>query len=212
MYKVFFDDRFLILQSTDLAIPAADLVLNLDGNESREIIGSITNAFRDNNKSLVLCLRSAQTEKTWATFRSLFKEMTASGGVVFNPEYKLLMIYRNGKWDLPKGKLEDGEEPAQAAIREVEEECGISDLKLIDQYAIIWHTYRMDDSYFLKKTYWFRMSSTYNGKLTPQLEEGITDVRWMSRKDVIMATENTWASIRELIREKMIGTNDSSLK
>jgi 8-oxo-dGTP pyrophosphatase MutT (NUDIX family) len=212
MYKVFFDDRFLILQSTGLAIPAADLVLNLDGNESREIIGSITNAFRDNNKSLVLCLRSVQPEKTWAAFRSLFEEMTASGGVVFNPENKLLMIYRNGKWDLPKGKLEKGEEPAQAALREVEEECGISELKLIDQYAIIWHTYKMDDKYFLKKTYWYRMSSTYNGKLTPQLEEGITDVRWMSRKDVILATENTWTSIRELIREKMISPNDPSLK
>ena len=212
MYKVFFDDRYLVVQANELTIPEADLVLNLDGNESNKVIGSIIDAFRENNKSLLLCLRSSQPEKTWDTFRSLFTEMTACGGVVFNPENKLLMIYRNGKWDLPKGKLEEGEQPQEAAVREVQEECGVSGLNLIEQYAAIWHTYKMDGKYFLKKTIWYRMSTDYNGILKPQIEEGITDVRWMGRKEVIAATENTWTSIRELLREKMISNSDPALK
>jgi 8-oxo-dGTP pyrophosphatase MutT (NUDIX family) len=134
-------------------------------------------------------------------FKSMFKIVEAAGGVVKNPNNEYLFIFRNGKWDLPKGKIEKNELVKDAAIREVEEECGISKLEIVKELPTTYHTYSIEDKAILKPTYWFEMSSSDGSKLVPQTEEGITDVQWIKDGDISKVRENTYGSILDLIEE-----------
>jgi 8-oxo-dGTP pyrophosphatase MutT (NUDIX family) len=131
--------------------------------------------------------------------------------VVVNEESCLLMIFRNGKWDLPKGKIEKGEEADEAAIREVYEECGVGEMELQKQLATTFHTYPFKDVKVLKKTFWFLMKSSDHSKLIPQLEEGITEVRWMNKREVQQVIPQTYSSISALINEQVLDDSFSLL-
>jgi len=133
------------------------------------------------------------------SFKSMFKLVEAAGGLVKNAKGEYLFIFRKGKWDIPKGKIEKGEAIKVAAIREVEEECGISGLTIIKPMPTTYHTYIIKEKTVLKPTYWFEMSSTDTSVLTPQLEEGITEVRWIAAKDLGMVKENSYESILDVI-------------
>ncbi len=110
------------------------------------------------------------------------------------------MIFRNGKWDLPKGKLELNETITSCAVREVEEECGISGLAITSPLEDTYHTYELNGERILKRTYWFKMKTNYNGKLLPQIEEGITAVVWVDKKDIPEKLTNSFANIVELLK------------
>lgn len=129
----------------------------------------------------------------------LSKVVNAAGGAVLNEEKKLLMIFRNEKWDLPKGKMEKGETPEQSAIREVEEECGIANLSITRELPSTYHTYRINDKLHLKRTWWFEMSSVDSRELIPQTEEGITKAEWLDKNGVETAKTNTYGSILEVL-------------
>ena len=122
----------------------------------------------------------------------------ASGGVVFNNE-KLLMIFRNGFWDLPKGKIELNESELECAVREVEEECGIERLAVVKFLKYTYHTYVEDDQPILKKTSWFLMLTDYKKKLTPQKSEGITKVIWVSKNEIPVKLDNSFENIKDLL-------------
>ena len=132
-------------------------------------------------------------------FLELLPNVVAGGGKVLNPEGRILFIFRNGKWDLPKGKAENKETIDQTALREVEEETGVEDLKIIKPLEITYHIFKRSDKYFIKKTYWFEMFSTYTGDLNPQKNEGITKVNWVSPKKLIKVRKNIYANIEALI-------------
>lgn len=138
-------------------------------------------------------------EETLKELNNHFTEINAAGGVVTNPEGEYLFIFRNGLWDLPKGKQEDGEDIELTAVREVEEECGIHNIKLGRLICITHHTYLREGTYYLKHTYWYEMHNTRKETLLPQIEEGITDVRWVQREDISKCLENTYPSIKEVI-------------
>jgi 8-oxo-dGTP pyrophosphatase MutT (NUDIX family) len=123
----------------------------------------------------------------------------AAGGIVKNEAGEYLFIYRNDKWDLPKGKIEKGEKVKQAAIREVEEECGIVVGELGKKICKTYHCYISREEVVLKKTHWFKMKSRYQIKLKPQKEEGITDARWFKKKKLAVIIENTFPSIMEVL-------------
>lgn len=125
-----------------------------------------------------------------------FKIVKAAGGLVFKGE-KMLMIYRLGVWDLPKGKLEKGEKTIEGALREVEEECAIS-VVADEKITSTWHTYVSDGRKILKKTTWYRMQCLSDAGMKPQTEEGIEDIRWMSRKEVDAALRHSYNSIRQV--------------
>lgn len=128
-----------------------------------------------------------------------YDKIVAAGGVVQNADGATLFIYRNDKWDLPKGKLEKGESVAICAVREVEEECGISGLEILNELPSTWHTYEHKGRNVLKRTYWFSMGLKHQqNDLVPQLEEGITDVRWVSG-DLNQQRSNTYNSINDLL-------------
>ena len=123
----------------------------------------------------------------------------AAGGIVWNSERELLMIFRRGKWDLPKGKMEAGESIETAALREVEEESGIGKLRLIEKFDTTYHIYPEREKWLLKQTHWYEMISQDKGKTVPQISEGITEVSWIPRNQIPEKAKNTYASMRELI-------------
>ena len=134
------------------------------------------------------------------TFSSAFKVIEAAGGLVKNKKGEYLFIFRNEKWDLPKGKLDKGETAKNAAVREVEEECGVGKLKIVKELESTYHTYHEEEKAILKKTYWFEMSCEDDAKLVPQKEEGITEVKWLSKNELDQFYENTYESIKEVLK------------
>tara|TARA_Y100001954_G_scaffold59638_1_gene64622 strand:+ start:2697 stop:3170 length:474 start_codon:yes stop_codon:yes gene_type:complete len=138
--------------------------------------------------------------ENWIDFCSNFKVIEAAGGLVFNEQNKILMIFRNGKWDLPKGKIEFGESTEDAAIREVEEECGIDNLKIDNKLINTYHTYNLNGFNILKKTYWFKISSSSTKNPKPQISEGITKVEWCDNKRVSICMRNTYGTIKDVIK------------
>ncbi|MDR9415892.1 MAG: NUDIX domain-containing protein [Gracilimonas sp.] len=109
----------------------------------------------------------------------------AAGGVVFRisnqkNEPDVLMIYRNGVWDLPKGKLEEGESIAMCAVREVAEEVGSRLPTIVNQLQSSYHEYQEGETKFGKTTYWYSMIFTSHEDLKPQKEEGIEEIKWFS--------------------------------
>ena len=178
MYKVFINEKRLILSSEPQDSPKT---LNYDGSHSFDFAIDLL----ENTASQGLNIYHNNIEELWADFRNYFKNVEAAGGVVINPENKILFIHRLGKWDLPKGKIEKGESREVAAVREVEEECGISNLQLKDFLNATYHIYtERDGKKILKTTYWFEMFYAGNEKPKPQIEEGINEVGWKNDVEI----------------------------
>lgn len=142
-----------------------------------------------------IILTSNNLKKDWGVFTRNFEVIVAAGGLVLNEKKEVLFIFRNNKWDLPKGKVETGETIETAAIREVEEECGISNLTLKEKINITYHTYNWD-GLKLKETHWYLMESDFEGKLIPQLEEGISKAVFKDEISIEKALENTYKNIQ----------------
>ena len=134
----------------------------------------------------------------WREFAQRFIVIEAAGGLVRNDRNEILFIYRFDKWDLPKGKIEAGESKEMAALREVMEECGIDEVKLGKALPTTYHIYEEKNRDILKVSYWFTMYSEEK-KLKPQIEEGITEVRWIKESDLQLVMDNTYQSIEWLL-------------
>ena len=132
-------------------------------------------------------------------FKKKFPEIIAAGGKVINNKSEILFIYRNKKWDLPKGKAEKNENISQTALREVEEETGIKNLSIIKPLDKTYHIFKRGKTNYLKTTYWFEMKSDYNGKFKPQKKEGITRVEWIGVENLSSILPKSYANIRLLI-------------
>jgi len=132
-------------------------------------------------------------------FLKLLPNIVAGGGKVLNPEGKILFIFRNGKWDLPKGKAEHKETIDETALREVEEETGVTGLTITKPLDITYHIFKRNNRYYIKITYWFEMYSEFDGELLPQEKEGITKVKWVSPKKLKKIKKNVYANIEALI-------------
>ncbi|WP_298903576.1 NUDIX domain-containing protein [uncultured Psychroserpens sp.] len=132
-------------------------------------------------------------------FLKLLPNVIAGGGKVFNNEGHVLFIYRNDKWDLPKGKTEGTETIETTAIREVEEETGVKDLHITKALPTTYHIFKRNGKHKIKITYWFEMTTAFNGTLYPQENEGITRVEWLSPDESKKALENSYANIKALV-------------
>lgn len=124
----------------------------------------------------------------------------AAGGIVQRKD-RFLFIKRNGVWDIPKGKLDKGEAVKSAAIREIEEECGLLDPEILEHLIDTWHTYEHKGKKVLKKTYWFWLLDKTTRELVPQAEEGITEVAYILPTEFGKIKDNTFLSIMEVIEE-----------
>ena len=136
----------------------------------------------------------------WKIFCSDYSLINAAGGVVYNNKNQLLMIFKNNKWDLPKGKLEQNENIKECAIREVQEECGISGLSIVNALKDTYHTYEINGKKILKRTYWFTMNSDFKGRLIPQNEEGVTLAIWVDKEHIVEKLNNSFGNIKELLK------------
>lgn len=152
--------------------------------------------FRDKPKNIFLY--HEDLDLMWEEFRGYFKIIEAAGGIVKNQAGQMLFIFRNGIWDLPKGKIEPNESKEDAGVREVEEECGFGSLDLGDFIGVTYHIYEEKESQVLKVSYWFEMASDETD-LKPQLEEGITDLKWIGEQNLPFIYSNTYPNIRLLI-------------
>ena len=132
-------------------------------------------------------------------FLKFLPNVIAGGGKVMNPSGQILFIFRNGKWDLPKGKAETRETIDKTALREVEEETGIKGLQITKPLEITYHIFKRNNKYRIKKTYWFEMFSDYTGDFKPQLSEGITKVKWIGPNKLKKVKKNIYANIEGLL-------------
>ena len=152
----------------------------------------------DSSVALTFYLYHSDIEFLWQEFKNKFKIIKAAGGVVYNKNNEMLFIYRLDKWDLPKGKVEKGESIPETAIREVQEECGLTNISLEELIGKTYHIYTYKKNEILKISYWYKMYSDEN-ELIPQLEEDITKVEWKSEVGIKKAMQNTYANIKLLI-------------
>lgn len=194
MYKIYINQNVLVISQLD--------------NSSQEVLHKATN----NSESAVLTISKEEIiniigqkniicANPTAVFNQLKQQFTlinAAGGLVKNSQSEYLFIFRRGKWDLPKGKLDEGEDFETAAIREVQEECGITHIELGDLYHLSYHIYEENNDWILKQTNWYLMKSEEKN-LIPQLEEGITQTAWLPINQFEKVRENTYASIDEII-------------
>jgi 8-oxo-dGTP pyrophosphatase MutT (NUDIX family) len=173
------------------------LKLSLD-TDSENILQHI-NILLHSEKPLILCLgEPGQAKAAWEILRSTLKQERAAGGLVWHKKKGLLMIYRMGYWDYPKGKALPGEKPAETAIREVQEECGIPAPLCREWFANSYHIFIRKHSVFLKENSWFLMESDTEAPLHPQYEESITRVQWMQFEDYLKIKGKIYPSLLSL--------------
>lgn len=142
-------------------------------------------------------------EELKKAFWKKFNVIVAAGGLIKNEKQEILMIFRRGKWDLPKGKLDKGEKSETCVVREVEEETGLNNAKVIAQLLTTQHTYHEGTKFILKETHWFSMQADSEQKLTPQMEEGITEIKWVKENDLNKYLTNSYALISDVIAAQL---------
>ncbi|MCB0450915.1 MAG: NUDIX domain-containing protein [Confluentibacter sp.] len=193
MYKVFVGDKPIILttrveQETNFKNYLLDTV-NI-GKVIKEL---------NTTKLKEVRLIHKNDEKLLKKFLKKLPNVVAAGGKVFNAENDILFIYRNDKWDLPKGKIEGNETIEKTALREVMEETGVSGLEITKPLETTYHIFKRNGNHKLKITYWFEMKTTFTGNLYAQEDEGITKVEWLNEIKTQEALENSYANIKLLI-------------
>lgn len=193
MYKVFYNEKALTLTDKPF-LTAKSLQFNTE-SQFAEAIALLRNDSVDE-----INIYYHNLEKLWKEFKKYFHYLEAAGGIVKNKNNEILFIHRLDKWDLPKGKVEEGETTESAALREVEEECGINNLKLLNFLTQTYHIYFQDDIK-LKATYWYTMSYDGNQELIPQTEEGIGIAEWKSKEDLPEILKNTYENIRIVLNK-----------
>jgi len=133
-------------------------------------------------------------------FYKKFTIVKAAGGLVQNEMKEILMIFRRGKWDLPKGKLDKGEKLEACAVREVEEETGLKNVKLLSPITITYHTYHEGARFILKESHWYIMNVMGKQKLVPQTEEDIHEIKWVKPSGLQEYMENSFPSVLDVLK------------
>jgi 8-oxo-dGTP pyrophosphatase MutT (NUDIX family) len=203
MYKVFINGNLLIITKTPVKNVPGFKKITTYTYKKAEIFKKLID-FMDVERAekFCCCVHGEDLALMWKKFRKNFELVNAGGGLVRNQKNKILFIFRNGKWDLPKGKAEPGELPEQTALREVKEECAMQNLILVRHLIDTYHTYGSRMNRKLKKTSWYRMYSE-DKKLQPQLEEGITRIKWVKEEKLAKPLANTYASIADVVRAEL---------
>ncbi len=201
MYKVFFNDRLIKICACKNA-KKDNLTVKFDEPVTKTEIQNWFDTFAKKTTKETI-LTHPEPDILFQSFREIFQEKPAAGGIV-NSTDKLLFIFRNGKWDLPKGKIEPDENPAEAALREVSEECVITGQTIKKQLPSTYHIYYLTGKnneriWVFKETFWFEMN--YNGSemIVPQEEVVITDAGWFKKDELGKIMGNTYENLKQII-------------
>jgi 8-oxo-(d)GTP phosphatase len=195
MYKVFVNESQLIL-TNKLSDIASNKYFLLNQKSITAAIDLLAK-----NKANIAYIYHPNNEEILNKFTKKIPLVIAAGGVVTNREGKVLFIYRNDKWDLPKGKIDKGETIEECALREVAEETGVQGLKIENILKTTYHVFKRNGTYKLKEVHWFAMKTSYKGELVGQLDEGIEKVKWKGPAKIAKALENSYANIRILFED-----------
>jgi ADP-ribose pyrophosphatase YjhB (NUDIX family) len=198
MYKVFVNDKPLFLTNQIQKETDFQLFL-LDSVDIKQLIIKI---FK--NKVDKAFLYHPNEKEILKKLKSKIPVEKAGGGLVLNDKNEVLFIFRNKKWDLPKGGIEKGEEIEDTAIREVEEETGVKGLKITRKLNKTYHIFKRNGRYKLKITHWFEMKTSYTGKMIGQADEGIEKVEWIKQDDIATCLTNSYENIKLLFEKELI--------
>ncbi len=197
-YKIFYNDRVVILTSK--------ITKSFEKNEGlfykyqkKEELAELLNAFGNFTHQQTLYILHDNTDELLEKVKASFTIVEAAGGLIKRNDGKLLAIFRRGKWDLPKGKVEKGEFYKQTALREVQEECGLTQLEVGKRLFDTYHVYSEKGKNILKRTIWYEMLLTANEEPVPQTEEDITEIRWFDYQSVSEIMKNTYESLKDTI-------------
>lgn len=196
MYKVFVNDKPLFL--TNEVEKETDFQLFL--LESVDIEQLIVKMF--NNKINKAYLYYPDEKEILKKVKEKIPVKKAGGGLVYNKKGEVLFIFRNGKWDLPKGGCDKGEEIEDCSIREVEEETGVDKLIIKRKLQKTYHVFKRNGVYRLKITHWFEMKTSFEGIPIPQENEGIEKVAWLNAEQIKEALKNSYENIKLLFEEE----------
>lgn len=196
MYKVFFNQKPLILTSKILKSSDSNPLIHIKFSSKNQILKAVKS-----KKTESVYIYHKNIKKLWEIFTKKFPIIDAAGGLVERSDGKILFIYRNNRWDLPKGGVEKKELIIEAAQREVKEETGLADLIVISKIGETYHIFKKGKNFRLKRTYWFKMKSDYQGELFPQEEEGIISAEWINKKRIPEIFKNAYENIKEIVNE-----------
>ena len=202
MYKIYINDTPLFLVNPEMMHDKSlhfsqKLVARYNG-KPKFLLHYIDMLEKTNRYDAVIIFHH-KVKKLFKDFKSLFKRINAAGGIVYNDNDEILMIYRRQFWDLPKGKIDQGESKKAAAIREVQEETGIQDVKIEKRLTKTIHTYRLKNGKrILKYSYWYLMR-TSEVELIPQVEEDIEEAVWIRQEDFISSKKKAYGSIMDVL-------------
>jgi 8-oxo-dGTP pyrophosphatase MutT (NUDIX family) len=203
MYKVHFENRFIMISPEPDRLQKYGLFHKFyDTNELYKIIAD----FQADPGISAINIYGPDIKHIWKMFRIYFTEVGAAGGLVRHSSGRFLFIEKKGKLDLPKGHIEEGEEPEACAMREVSEECGIKGHSIKKALQPSYHTYTWEGISYLKRTSWFLMD--YNGEMEtePQVKEGITRVEWLLPDEISKIKSTAWLSLMDLINTSIFKT------
>ncbi len=193
MYKVFVNNKPIILTSK------VEKETNFKNYLLRTVhIGKVIKDLKGTNLESARLIDKDEN-KLIKNFLKLLPNVVAGGGKVYNENGEVLFIYRNDKWDLPKGGAEKRETIDQTALREVEEETGVTGLSITKPLEMTYHIFKRNGQHKIKVTYWFEMKTSFKGELIPQAKEGITKAEWLSTKQIDVAMNNSYANIKLLV-------------
>ena len=210
LLKIYFGNKPLIIanEKTEEINPYLDDTNSkvLQTNEQAQIQSLIREM---SDEKLTAAIILGDVMETMKTIRNEFTVIQASGGMVYSFDKKVLLIFRRGKWDLPKGKLDDGEDLVECALREVREETGLDSLNYLDFISISYHTYYENDNHILKESHWYLLEGNEKELLIPQTDEDIENCEWVAIKDLPPYLENAPSSIIDVVEAglKLIKTN-----
>jgi len=194
MYKVFYNNSAIVigekLTNDDGGLEVVQLL-------NKKQVSDFLNDFLATENPRDFYLNGYNIENLFEDLKACFQFTEAAGGLVQNNLQEYLFIKRFGIWDLPKGKMKKNEQPENAAIREVEEETGISKLAITSVLPSTYHIYKFKGTFVLKKTYWYSMFTDYRGKPIPQLEEDITEAVWIDKRKSAAAIQLSYRSLSE---------------
>lgn len=152
-----------------------------------------------NKEFLAGILLGEKLEDLKIAFEKFFTVSKAGGGIIQNKRNEILLIYRRGKWDLPKGKLDEGESIEECALREVQEETGLVSVSIVRPFTITYHTYKEQGKFILKESHWFLMQTNKDEKVVPQIEEDIMEIRWIPRNNLEPYFEASYPAIADML-------------
>jgi len=199
--KIYFNDKPLILTTDKEAFlqdnPRAENYSFFAGSTLKNYNLALQNLERPGTTGAII--EDGSEDALMQQLHAMYQPIDAAGGVAYNEHGDILMIYRRGKWDLPKGKRDKGENMEECALREVKEETGLKTLAITEKICDTYHIYAQYGEQMLKCTTWYKMKASSADKLKPQKEENIMEARWVKAQDLGPLVAKTYEAIREVL-------------